>query len=501
MKTPFTCALSLLLASLLFLSSCGTQPAAEDKSGPSPSEQDNAPAGVDSDAEGEAADPADLETEPSYPPPDLNGLDYGGGTVSFLAPDWGTHSLQYTEDLNGDAVNDAVYNRMIDVENALNIDLLWTWTAEASEVHPTVIRSVHAGDDDYQIVYTHCIHGLSDLVTQGALYDLYDLPHTDFAAPWWDDAMMEDFRIGSKLCYAAGDLILQSSACALFNKTIAENYGLPDHYELVRNGEWTYDRFIEYASSVTLDLNGDGKIDLHDQTGFAGDLTERATDIVFFCGERCTRRGDEGLELVFWSDKMVELYEKTYAYFMNPEVSNAYFRSRNPEHQTFDEGKALYTFTFVNGIPELRDSDVEFGILPGPKYDEAQESYISNAWPCFVCVPLTIADPDRTGAALELFCYESGDIQKAYNEVLIRGKTARDQESLEMLDIIGDGMTCDIGGGYLGFDSSFHSIYYCFYELMPEYNENIASHYKRVEKIVVKTLERLYKQVRQAEKR
>ena len=39
---------------------------------------------------------------------------------------------------------------------------------------------------------------------------------------------MEEFRIGNKLFYAAGDLILQSAPCTLFNKKIASDFGLPD---------------------------------------------------------------------------------------------------------------------------------------------------------------------------------------------------------------------------------------------------------------------------------
>ena len=100
---------------------------------------------------------------------------------------------------------------------------------------------------------------------------------------------------------------------------------------------------------------------------------------------------------------------------------------------------------------------------------------------------------------LELFCYESQPLQEAYNEGLIRGKSTRDEESLEMLDIITEGLTCDIGGSYLGFDSAFHSIYYCFYELMPNHNENIASHYEKVKKPVEKTLSRLYDKIIKAE--
>ena len=487
MRKTFIRIPTLVLALLLWLTACS-------ENTPVPEGETGTAAAVSA---GEEIVP-DLETEPDYPPPDTSGLDYGGKAVSFMAPEWGTIRYQYTEELTGDSVNDAAYNRLLNVENALNVKGEWNWSTDA-ECHNVVLRSVTAGDDAYQIVYTHCIYGISDYATGGALFDLYDLPHTDYAAPWWSGSMMEEFRIGSKLYYGAGDLILQSAVCTLFNKAIAADYDLPDHYELVRNGDWTYDRFLQYASSVSMDVNGDGVIDVHDQTGYTGDLTERSCDILFFCGEHCTKATDEGLELVFWSDKVIELFEKTYAYFMNPDLSNGYFRFYDTDQQGFNEGLALYTFATVSGIPGLRDSEVDFGILPGPKYNEEQEAYVSNPWPCFVCVPVTITDPDMTGAVMELFCYESRALQTAYNENLIRGKSTRDEESLEMLDIINEGLTCDIGGSYLGFDSSFHKIYYCFYELMPEHNENIASHYEKAKKPVEKTLSKLYEKILKAE--
>ena len=452
---------------------------------------------------GPAAPQAETEavtetTEPEYPHLDTSSLDFGGKTISFISPEWGTHRYQYAEELDGDIVNDAAYNRMVDLENSLNVKMAWTWSTDA-ETHNVVKKSVQAGDDAYQIVYTHCIYGISDYATAGALYNIYDLPHIDLEAPWWDLDMMKSFQIGSRLHYVAGDLLLQGSTLAFFNKRIAKDFGLPDHYQLVRDGLWTYDRFIEYASSVTLDINGDGVIDRYDQTGYTGDLTERTCDIPFFCGEHCTKMGENGIELVYWSDKIVDIFNKTYKYFLDPSVSNGYFRFYSENNQGFEEDLALYTLSTVSGIAGMREYEVDFGVIPGFKYNEEQESYYSYCWPCFVCVPTTITDPELTGACLEQYCYKSTELQTAYNEVLIRGKSTRDVESLEMLDLVNSVKVCDIGASYLGFDSSFHKIFYCFYELMPEKKDNIASHYEKALKGVDKALTKLYDKIMEAE--
>ena len=87
------------------------------------------------------------------------------------------------------------------------------------------------------------------------------------------------------------------------------------------------------------------------------------------------------------------------------------------------------------------------GILPNPKYDEAQEEYchiISTNWcPC-ISVPVTITGDalERTTVLLEaLFCYSDG-IVEAYYDVNLSTKLVRDEESADMFDIIFETKYC-----------------------------------------------------------
>ena len=392
---------------------------------------------------GPAAPQAETEavtetTEPEYPHLDTSSLDFGGKTISFISPEWGTHRYQYAEELDGDIVNDAAYNRMVDLENSLNVKMAWNWSTDA-ETHNVVKKSVQAGDDAYQIVYTHCIYGISDYATAGALYNIYDLPYIDLEAPWWDFDMMKSFQIGSRLHYVSGNLLLQGSTLAFFNKRIAKDFGLPDHYQLVRDGLWTYDRFIEYASSVTLDINGDGVIDRYDQTGYTGDLTERTCDIPFFCGERCTKMGENGIELVYWSDKIVDIFNKTYKYFLDPSVSNGYFRFYSENNQGFEEDLALYTLSTVSGIAGMREYEVDFGVIPGFKYNEEQESYYTTMMNnyCMMLIPSSNKDPNTSAAVMDAIALASHyDVLPVYYDSVVSQKGLRNEDSIEMLQIM-----------------------------------------------------------------
>ncbi|MGZ9585118.1 ABC transporter substrate-binding protein [Paenibacillus marinisediminis] len=52
-----------------------------------------------------------------------------------------------------------------------------------------------------------------------------------------------------------------------YNKTLVQEMGLEDPYELQQKGEWTWDKFRELTKKATKDTNGDGKVDVY---GFAG---------------------------------------------------------------------------------------------------------------------------------------------------------------------------------------------------------------------------------------
>ena len=435
-------------------------------------------------------------TEPGYPAPDTSSLDFGGDELRIFSVQWGNVSKYYfPEEETGDSVLDACYSRLRNVEEALNVKVAEpAWGADG-QAHKDVMKTVQAGDDAYDMVFTHCIDGYSDYATNNAVYNLDALPYVNFEAPWWSKSMIDTFRIGTETYFGFGDIILNTPSSMFFNKEIAAEYDMPDHYQMVRDGKWTYDTFLKQARMVSIDVNGDGKMDYNDKTGYAGDLTESLGNIPFAVGIQLTKYTDDGLQLNFWSDKLLEVFNKTYDYFLDPSVSQGFFRHYADVGQGFGEGLALYTISNVNGMVNLRDSDVEFGVVPMPKYDESQSEYRCYVWSPSVCVPTTILRPELVGAALEQFAYESVPVTNAYIEDLIRGKSTRDTETLEMLDIIYDSQVLDIGGTYLGFDSNFRKVFYCFYDLMSTKNDNVASFYEKSEKAILKVLDNLYTKV------
>jgi hypothetical protein len=88
----------------------------------------------------------------------------------------------------------------------------------------------------------------------------------------------------------------------------------------------------------------------------------------------------------------------------------------------------------------------DFGILPHPKFDESQPDYLNAAADSVpvVGIPVTNPDPEKAGAFIDVLTALSVDtVTPAYYTISLEGKFTRDEDSIEMLDIIREGRIYD----------------------------------------------------------
>lgn len=111
--------------------------------------------------------------------------------------------------------------------------------------------------------------------------------------------------------------------------------------------------------------------------------------------------------------------------------------------RTFKAGRAFFLGYNMSGlIDQLRDMDNDYGIIPLPKYDEAQDRYYtygSPFGPIGICVPITNSAEQNeiTGAVIEAMAYLAyTEVQPLMYDITLKEKVARDERSKEMLDII-----------------------------------------------------------------
>ena len=97
----------------------------------------------------------------------------------------------------------------------------------------------------------------------------------------------------------------------------------------------------------------------------------------------------------------------------------------------------------------MREYEVDFGIVPLPKYDKTQGDYMSNVYGLGVpltCVPITNTDMEGTGMLMEALSFEGyKSVIPVFYENILKTKSARDNESEDMIDYIFENLYYDMG--------------------------------------------------------
>ncbi|MBQ8400422.1 MAG: hypothetical protein IJX14_00685, partial [Clostridia bacterium] len=116
--------------------------------------------------------------------------------------------------------------------------------------------------------------------------------------------------------------------------------------------------------------------------------------------------------------------------------------------EMFQNDQALFFVELMYGVPEFREMESDFGLLPLPKATEAQSHYSTYLHPdnaTSAVVPVVNTDLDKAGVILEdMAFYSSQYVRPAFYDIMLKSKFARDDDSARMLDIILSNSTIDL---------------------------------------------------------
>ncbi len=399
------------------------------------------------------------------------------------------------EELTGEAINDAKFNRNVAVGEKLNVKVVTLEASAAGEGngYNEITRDVTAGTASFDVA-TACGYSTSKLSMNNYLMDMAQVPYIDLEASWWDQVANKDLKVLDQLFYTTGDITISdndATYCVMFNKNLITQYDMENPYEMVENGTWTIDQFMSMAEAVSLDLNGDGIFDTNDRYGVLV-WDDTMMGVVNCSGEKCAVVNGEGLiELTLNTEKTMNILDKFLSFTQKKEIAYAYQRANWDDSllvTMFSGDQSLFLTQLIQLVPKMREMDSDFGILPYFKYDEAQQNYYTTigSWhSVFFCVPNGQKDVERTGIITEVLASESYDLTEAYYDKTLKGKTTRDEESSAMLDIIFANRVYDLGwyfqfGGYNeGVMNQFRN-----------YKNDFASAYKTAEKAANKVIQK-----------
>jgi len=421
---------------------------------------------TDSTVTGSAAEESTAERVPTWIDTLPDDLDFGGEVIRIGAGNIYSTEPEY-EGINecapaldsysvGDIVNEAVTQRNRYVEDKLNIRIesedYGSWNTFTADIEKLVM----AGDTTYD-AYCANTYGLFLSSINGLLLPLNEIGTLDLNNPWWDGEVIRMGSLGSPTVYFASGAINYlddySTSIIVFNKNICSRIDMEEPYQLVRDGKWTLDVLSEYVKSYSVDLDGDGKMGKMDAYG----LSTNSSIASFFCiaaGEPIVIVDDGGNVTLNQSVRMIDVLDKLCADLLSKGNQAVCVAERtigyDAQENLFPEGRALFLMFMVNSINRMRMSmEDDFGVLPMPKYDEAQDKYYNlynTAWATAYALPTSCENPEQIGTILDVMGYYSEDtVYPAVIEKNVLAKGIRDEDSAEMLDLIFRNKAYDLG--------------------------------------------------------
>ncbi len=434
------------------------------------------------------------ETEPEGDRPDVEKTDYEGKNFNIVYPLWSLYkNFYFAEEITGDAVNDAIYDRTQKIEEYLNIDITNYAMEYIDKILPELSKTVMAGSDTYDLALLHCATSLGNYVNDGIILDWNKVPNIDMEKSYWNQSVKANMQLNGILPFTSNDFIIPDVNSIFFNNHLAEVNNLGNIYDIVFDGKWTWDKFYEMASTASQDIDGDGKFTDQDQYGFVGEIGWQFGSITTSAGQYVLQTDASGVpQLSINTESMITLVEKIDKLINSDNISFtwAYAGKYDPNAGgippvSFDSGRALFYLVPLSLAKTFRETDVDFGIVPLPKLDEVQKDYITLNWSGFMCVPLTVGDPSFVGNVVELLAYYNGEIViPAFYDILLGQKISRDEDSVLMLNIIFKNNVYDLGVN-LG-------MYNILTSVVSSTNAEFASYYAKNEKTFNKTVSDYY---------
>ncbi len=385
-------------------------------------------------------------------------VDMNGFTLSILHHNrdfmtWCHTFLDY-EEQTGDLIEDAIYNRNRDVEERFNCELVID--GEKQVMASNIQTLVLAGDSTYDIIMPRDYEVAKSIEY---IVDFNEIPHLALDEDWWYPLANESFEFGGKLYAAANSISLSPvSRCSgfAFNKDVYDEMGMDKTpFEYVYDDEWTLDTFKTIAKAAYKDLNGDAQIDENDRFGIGNSSWKEVfARLINGSGVELISKDADGYP-VFNLDTNETAIEKLMEIYTLASDSEIYVnKSTNADAAEAwgnnIQGTALFRLCHANAMGStLRESNMNYGFVPNPKFDEEQDRYYSTTWAFEIMTLPKTTDPSRyenIGIILEALAFDSHtSVLEPYKEAAVKIKYAQDDDSLAMLDIAFNSMSFDLG--------------------------------------------------------
>lgn len=197
-----------------------------------------------------------------------------------------------------------------------------------------------------------------------------------------------------------------------YNVNMIEDLGLEDPQELYRKGEWTWEKFAEYAKAGTRDLDNDGNTDIF---GFGGIFTDLVNGLVLNNGGSIAGGATEGLS----SQQTVKAFEFIDQLY-NKDLSARPWNGDDWDDNllAWSDGKVMFWTAQAWSLKQEMDAAIqegaelpfEFKVVPYPLGPDSDGTYYSPVAGNWYIIPVGVEEPDKVFQVFEEFLnWHQGD--------------------------------------------------------------------------------------------
>ncbi len=433
-------------------------------------------------------------------------LNYGGDTIVFIN-DIASESLPdeiYAESLNSDPVNDIIFERNKAVESRLNVKIERVLAGNDWVVNQ-VITSVNSGSKDYDVMIERAWRGAPKTI-DGYFANLRETEYLNFDQPWWMQGFNEVMQYKDLQFAVTGAMLLSSyrRTHTTFNKKLFSDANQEYLYSYVENGTWTLDRQSALAPILSRDNGNSVQDEGIDTFGFVTNTYTSVDPYWSACDiDIVSANNEDGYEWVFDTERMHDAMEKLLNLYYNSDNGTLVLTDDDSlqakTRQIFSEGRAAMATLCIIALEEtqMRNMTDAYGVVPMPKYDEAQANYQSYMHDAFtiVAIPTTVQGDrlSETSAVLEAMASISYNmVRPVYYETTLRTKIAQDPQSAEMMEVVINGIYIDPG---IVFSHNLDSYHQSIQAILLSKTNSTVSYFKTKEKAAQKQLQSLTKKL------
>lgn len=289
------------------------------------------------------------------------------------------------------------------------------------------------------------------LMMDGLLYDIGSLEGFDPTEKYYS-GIATSLATGNKLYMLPDPVAIEYGGvkAMFFNRELVAKYCSESPESLANQGKWTWDTMLEMSRTVASKVNSSTSSDINlDNFGYGSGITDEALVLTMWVSADKPILGDTykvPVTFVLGTSAGSDLCKELRDIY---NVRVRYPISETSAAQAFSDGRLGFLVEDLSFIAAIRDGSAkgsEFGILPIPKLDAAQNGYscYADGKTGVLSVPSVISDPGKVSTIMKAVTALGSETAKsAYASEFLTRYLINNTETV-MLSLILDSVKFDL---------------------------------------------------------